>query len=76
MGSMKSIPHTLHAERDALATQVDTDNSDTDVLVQSDHLRGIADIAVGQLRHMYQTVLVNTDVYEGSEVGDICHNAR
>ena len=76
MGSMKSIPHTLHAERDALAAQVDTNDTDTDVLVQAYHLCGVADIAVGQLRHMYQSVLVNTDVYEGSEIGDICHYAR
>ena len=41
--------HILHAERDALATQVDTNHANADMLVQSDHLCGVADVFVGQL---------------------------
>ena len=68
--------HILHAERDALATQVDTNHANADMLVQANHLRGVSDILVGQLRHMNQSVLVNADIYEGAEIGDIGYNAR
>ena len=33
----------------ALATEIDTNDTDTDVLVQANHLSGVADIPVGQL---------------------------
>ena len=39
------------------------------------HLVGVAHKAVGHLRHMYQSVLVDTDVDEGSKVGDVRHDA-
>lgn len=39
--------HTFHAQRDALATEVDSDDADLDVLVEADDLGGVGDIAVG-----------------------------
>ncbi len=46
------------------------------MLVELDHIIGILDIAVGQLRDMHQAVLMDADIDEGAEVGDVGHDAR
>ena len=38
------------------------------MLVEMYHLCGVADVAVGQLRHMHQSVLMHTDIYKSAEV--------
>ena len=39
-------------------------------------LCGVGDEAVGDLRDVDESVLMNTDVDEGSEVGNVCNDAR
>ena len=66
----------FHAERNALATEVDADDAYLDMLMQTDDLCGVADIAVGELGDVDETVLMDANVDEGSEVGDVGDDAR
>ena len=45
------------------------------MLVQLHHLGRVGHIAVGQLRHVYQSVLMHAYVDKGARVGNIGHNA-
>ena len=65
----------LHAQCDTFATHIYFDDTDTDVLMKADDLCGVGDEVVGELRDVDESVLMNTDVDEGSEVGDVCHDA-
>ena len=42
--------------------------------MKADDLCGVSDEAVGELRDVDESVLMNTDVDEGSEVGDVRHD--
>ena len=42
--------------------------------MKADDLCGVSDEAVGELRDVDESVLMNTDVDEGSEVGNVCHD--
>ena len=66
----------FHAERNALATEVDADDAYLDMLMQTDDLCGVADIAVGELGDVDEAVLMDANVDEGSEVGDVGDDAR
>ena len=66
----------LHTQCDTFATHIDFDDTDADVLMKADDLCGVSDEAVGELRDVDESVLMNTDVDEGSEVGDIRHDTR
>ena len=57
-----------------VATHIDFDDTDADVLMKADDLCGVGDEAVGELRDVDESVLMNTDVDEGSEVGDVRHD--
>lgn len=46
------------------------------MLVEAYHFRRVTDILVGKLGDVYQSVLMDTDIHEGTEVGDIRHDAR
>ena len=59
-----------------MAAEVDGNDSDSDVLVKVNDLSRIGDVFVGQLRDVNESVLMDTDIDEGSEIGDICHNPR
>ena len=71
-----SLLQPFHGKRYALASQVYSDDANPYMLMEVNHLRGVADVAVGQLRYVYQSVLMDADVYEGSEIGDIRHDTR
>ena len=64
----------LHTQPDTFATHIYFDNTDADVLMKADDLCGVGDEAVGELRDVDESVLMNTDVDEGSEVGDVRHD--
>ena len=68
--------YILHTQCDTFATNIDFDDTDANVLVEAYDLCGVGDKAVGELRDVDKTVLMDTDVNEGSEVGDIRHDAR
>ena len=75
-GIQRLFLHALHAQRDALATEVDANDADADMLMQADNLSGVGDVTVGQLGNVDESVLMNTDIDEGSEVGDVGDDAR
>ena len=64
----------LHTQCDTFATHIDFDDTDADVLMKADDLCGVSDEAVGELRDVDESVLMNADVDEGSEVGDVRHD--
>ena len=66
----------LHTQCDTFATHIYFDDTDADVLMKADDLCGVSDEAVGELRDVDESVLMDTDVDEGSEVGDVRHDAR
>ena len=49
---------------------------DADVLMKADDLCGVGDKAVGELRDVDKTVLMDTDVDEDTKVRNIRHDAR
>ena len=71
-----ALCYALHGEGDAVAAQVHFDDADADVLVELDDVGGVADEAGGQLRDVYESVLMDADVDEGPEVGDVGDNTR
>lgn len=42
--------------------------------MKADDLCGVSDEAVGELRDVDESVLMDTDVDEGSEVGNVCND--
>ena len=66
----------LHTQCDTFATHVYFDDTDTDVLVEAYDLCGVGDEVVGELGDVDKAVLMDTDVDEDAEVGDIRHDAR
>ena len=59
-----------------MSAQVDGNDAHADVLVQSYYLRGVFDVFVGQLRHVHQSILMNTNIDKSSEIGDVGDDAR
>ena len=64
----------LHAQSDTFAAHIDFYDTDADVLMKAYDLCGVGDEAVGELRNVDKAVLMDTDVDEGSEVGDVRHD--
>ena len=64
----------LHTQCDTFATHIYFDDTDADVLMKTDDLCGVGDEAVGELRDVDESVLMDTDVDEDTEVGDVCHD--
>ena len=64
----------LHTQCDTFATHIDFNDTDTDVLMKADDLCWVGDEAVGELRDVDESILMNTDVDEGSEVRDVRHD--
>ncbi|AKU69725.1 hypothetical protein ADJ77_07525 [Prevotella fusca JCM 17724] len=65
----------LHTQPNPVTAHIDFDDTDTDVLMEADDLRGVGDEAVGELGDVDKTVLMDTDVDESTEVGDVRHDA-
>ena len=59
----------------AVATTVDLDDSDADVLMELHHVCRMGNATIGHLGDMDEAVLMDADVDEGSEVGNIGHDA-
>ena len=66
----------LYTQCDTFATHIYFDDTDADVLMKADDLCGVSDEAVGELRDVDESVLMNTDVDEDAKVGDIRHDTR
>ena len=58
-----------------MATEVDFEHLDLEMLMEVDHLVGIVDTAVGHLTDMHQAILMHTYVDKGTEGRDIGDNA-
>ena len=54
---------------------VNAHNFDTYMLVDAYHVGRIADKTVGQLRHVHQSVFLDTDVDKAAIVGDVGYDA-
>ena len=65
----------LHTQPNPFTAHIDFDDTDTDVLMEADDLRGVGHEAVGELGDVDKTVLMDTDVDESTEVGDVRHDA-
>ena len=65
----------FHGEGDAMAAEVNVEDADGDVLVEVDDVAGMGDAAVGHLGDVHQTVLMDAEVDEGSEIGDVGDDA-
>ena len=65
----------LDGERDALGFGVGAEDFDFDDLAGFDGFGGVLDEAVGELADVDQAVLVDADVDEGSELGDVGDDA-
>ena len=66
----------LHTQPDTFAAHINFDDTNTDVLVKTDDLCGVGDETVGELGDVDKTVLMNTDVNEDTEVGDVRYDTR
>ena len=66
----------LHTQCDTFAAHIYFDDTDADVLMKADDLCGVGDEAVGELRDVDESVLMDTDVDEDAEVRNIRHDAR
>ena len=45
------------------------------MLMKFYHLRRILNVAVGHLRYMYQAIIVDAYIHEGTKLGDIGYDA-
>ncbi len=61
--------------RDALQRNIDFQNPDFHDLPHLDDFFRILDKVIRKLGYMYQPILMNSQVYESSEVGHVCHHA-
>ena len=68
--------HPLHRKGDALALQIDISHTHHHMVVELHHLVGVAYVSVCQLGDMHQTVIVDTYIDKGAEIGDVGHDAR
>ena len=55
---------------------VNLDDSDTYVLVEFDNIEWMGNPAIGHLGDMYKSIVVDTNINEGTKVGDVCNNSR
>ena len=70
-----SLCHAFHGERNAAAPEVDVSDANADMLVEADNIHRMADASVGELRNVDEAILMDADVYEGTEVCDVCDDA-
>ena len=69
------ILDSFQTQGDAVATSVDLDDSDADVLMELDNIRGVGDAAIGHLGNVDETVLMDANIDKGAEVGDVGDDA-
>lgn len=75
-GFIELLLNAFHAERDAVALQVNFHHTYHHMLVQADNGGGVFHELIGQLADMNQPLGVNAHIYESTEVGDVADNAR
>ena len=54
---------------------IDLDDAHSDMLVEFDDVEGVGNATVGHLGNVDETVLMDTDIHKGSEVGDVGDDA-
>ena len=67
--------YSFHRERDAVAAVVNLNHSDLHMLMQLHYVERMCNAAVGHLGDMHQSVLMDADIHEGTEVGDVRDDA-
>ena len=73
---MYSLLYSLHGEGDTLTAMVYLNDSYLDVLMEFHYVEWMGDTTISHLGNMHQSVLMDTDIYESSEVGDVRDDAR
>lgn len=74
-GASVDFNYTLEAETDAFAGDVDFGDGGADFLADFDDFVRVFDEAVGELGDVGEAVLVDADVDEGAEGGNVGHDA-
>lgn len=74
-GAAVDFDHALEAEADALSGDVDFGDGGLHLLADLDDFVGIFDEVVGELADVCEAVLVDADVDEGAECGDVGDDA-
>ena len=59
-----------------MTSMIDLDDTHLDMLVEFDDIEGMGNTTVGHLGDVNQSILMDTDIHEGPEVGDVCDDAR
>lgn len=62
---------SFQGEGDAMAAEVNIEDADGDMLVEVDDVAGMGNAAVGHLGDVDETILMDAEVDEGTEVGDV-----
>ncbi len=70
-GLLRLAAILAHGERDALALDVDLDDTDLHDIARFHHLMRILDETIGKLGDVDQAILMHADIDEGAEGGDI-----
>ena len=65
----------FHGERDAVALEIDLHDGDMDFLADLDDFRGVADEVIGELADVDEPVLMDADIHERAEGGDVGDDA-
>ena len=65
----------LHGQADALLRHIYGQYLYIHDIADADSLQRMFDIAVGDLRDVYQSVLMDTDIYKHTKVNDITHGS-
>ena len=58
-----------------MTSAVNLNDANGDVLMELHHIRGMGNAAVCHLGDMYQAVLMDTDIDEGTKIGDVGYDA-
>src|SRR5262249_31798660 len=66
----------LDRKRDLVFLAVDVEHFDLHAIAGAHRLARVLDEAGGELRDVHEPVLMDADVHEGAEIGDIGHDAR
>ena len=59
-----------------MTAQVDVKDLNLEMLVEVHHLGGIVNSPISHLADMHKAILMHADIDEGTEGGDIGHDAR
>src|SRR5690606_36373363 len=72
----RQLGFAAHREGDSVSGEIDLHHGHHDALLRFHDRRGVLHERVGELAHMHEPVLMNADVDERAECGDVRHDTR